>query len=411
MLIRRKAILGAASLTLLSYAILMIDFVQKTPVLSRLLRARRRGFAILHPNPIPQEELLASRCCEMFDLPILHHVNKDKNNSEETTATLGKDVEISIVYFSHMIKGGDSRYIVRKQMEDLKSTGLLERARLHLVFSSEAEEELIWSVNYINTCNLNPDTTRLYTHDQNLYEFPGIHLLWMLACRYPKDLFLYFHSKGVTHSSYYKGGRTAHELILFQDIIFAWRQIVQLFNHLDEIKTIGMSTGGPGWQWFNFWWARGSYLSTLVEPVITQDRFYYEYWLSRKSIQHRGDCPSNSEDIWFESAAAHHPFLEFSYGNKEEEKEITLDKISSNIPWSLSSAAISSTLYNRQEGEHEAAAMGPDSGHFSLHSCTSNMDNRLTDEEASEMLRRREAKYIHLASAAVMEPDPFIAEQ
>ena len=36
-----------------------------------------------------------------------------------------------------------------------------------------------------------------------------------------------------------------------------------------------------GWIWFNFWWARASYLKKLVEPVRSTRRHYYEDWLGR----------------------------------------------------------------------------------------------------------------------------------
>jgi hypothetical protein len=31
--------------------------------------------------------------------------------------------------------------------------------------------------------------------------------------------------------------------------------------------------------WFNFFWSRGSYLTTCEDPKITSDRYYYEKWL------------------------------------------------------------------------------------------------------------------------------------
>ena len=40
-----------------------------------------------------------------------------------------------------------------------------------------------------------------------------------------------------------------------------------------------MFPANGNWIWFNFWWARGTYLNTCEDPIITCDRYYYESWL------------------------------------------------------------------------------------------------------------------------------------
>jgi hypothetical protein len=32
----------------------------------------------------------------------------------------------------------------------------------------------------------------------------------------------------------------------------------------------------------NFWYARGSWIQSLIKPLKTNDRFYYEIWLSQR---------------------------------------------------------------------------------------------------------------------------------
>jgi len=120
---------------------------------------------------------------------------------------------------------------------------------------------------------------QLYTVNQNLFEFPGIHTVWNLACYHPDAMFLYFHSKG---SSYSHGvSRSKDEKRLFFETVSSWRFIIQLFELMPEVPAMGVSPAEKGWIWYNFWWARGSYLATRVEPGITmEDRYYYESWLA-----------------------------------------------------------------------------------------------------------------------------------
>ena len=41
----------------------------------------------------------------------------------------------------------------------------------------------------------------------------------------------------------------------------------------------GLAPANGGWQWFNFFWARGAHAAARPEPVATAERHYYEAWL------------------------------------------------------------------------------------------------------------------------------------
>jgi hypothetical protein len=47
--------------------------------------------------------------------------------------------------------------------------------------------------------------------------------------------------------------------------------------------------------WFNFFWIRGQYVSTLMKPVRTNDRFWYEKWNGRLSNANQCDGSYNLE--------------------------------------------------------------------------------------------------------------------
>ena len=73
--------------------------------------------------------------------------------------------------------------------------------------------------------------------------------------------------------------RPVIESWLFNGTIVPWRQVIKAFQGNETVDRIGMFSSPAGWMWFNFWWARASYLQTVVEPVRTTRRHYYESWL------------------------------------------------------------------------------------------------------------------------------------
>jgi len=150
---------------------------------------------------------------------------------------------------------------------------------------------------------------KLHVHESasNRFEYAGIHLVWRLACLRNNGVFLYFHSKGIGLRS---DGNTRwwQEEALMGSVVAPWRKVLHIFETNPNVNTIGLlsadgSCTNPGdtccrkprggYQWFNFWWARGVYLSRLVEPMITTHRHYYEEWLGMVK-QGGGDCPRQS---------------------------------------------------------------------------------------------------------------------
>ena len=76
-------------------------------------------------------------------------------------------------------------------------------------------------------------------------------------------------------------GRSTVESWLFDGTIVPWRAVIASFQSNATIEKAGMYPSQSGWVWFNFWWARVSYLKGIVEPVRTTRRHYYEDWLGR----------------------------------------------------------------------------------------------------------------------------------
>jgi hypothetical protein len=102
---------------------------------------------------------------------------------------------------------------------------------------------------------------------------------WELAQQHPSQNYitLYFHSKGIMRSH----ERTKIELQCFKTVIDQWKHALYIFNTFPLINKIGCSASKEGWCWYNFWFARNTYLSNIEEPIISENRYYYEDWLAR----------------------------------------------------------------------------------------------------------------------------------
>jgi len=116
--------------------------------------------------------------------------------------------------------------------------------------------------------------------NENEYEYRGILKVWEIGQIHnnKNDIILYFHSKGVTHNPSYEMNRNDHYNIILKDIA----KIKEIFTIFPKIDKIGYSAGGIGWIWYNFWYARGSYINNVEKPIKTDRRHYYEDWLGRQ---------------------------------------------------------------------------------------------------------------------------------
>lgn len=199
------------------------------------------------------------------------NINTTENILSEKITILNK---IKLVYFVFINQRSLWKNIVGGQLLQLNQTGLLDVAQLyvHIVCS---DDMITLVTNFIK--NIVNNAT-IYTSNTNQFEYRGIHLVWKLATEHPEDIYLYFHSKGMS----YNGDRTHDEQQIFQEVICPWKKVINIFNSDNNINKIGLTASVEGWLWFNFWWARGSYLSECEEPIISTNRYYYEDWLHRK---------------------------------------------------------------------------------------------------------------------------------
>jgi len=140
----------------------------------------------------------------------------------------------------------------------------------------------------------------------NEFEYRGILKVWELGQIHnnTNDVILYFHSKGLTHHKCYESNRNDNYNVILKDI----NKVYDIFTTFPSIDKIGYSSGGMGWIWYNFWYARGSYIYQVEKPIQTQRRHYYEDWLARKVI-------STDKIVDFERPFSYYPnTLQSCYG-------------------------------------------------------------------------------------------------
>lgn len=133
---------------------------------------------------------------------------------------------------------------------------------------------------------------------ENVYEYPGIRRVWELGQQIPRNeshtaLILYFHSKGMSNGENITEVRSDFEKELFATVIDPWKPITKIFQNKVDINKVGYQVSDTGFLWYNFWWARASYIHTLVCPIVIKEwraeqRFYYEQWL----------CMLDDKKIW-----------------------------------------------------------------------------------------------------------------
>jgi hypothetical protein len=190
------------------------------------------------------------------------------------------DPKIVIVYFFYVSNSSNWRAILSGQLLQLKGTGLLPEADLHIHITDTLGyfDEIRTIINRITPdANINRSAT-------NEFEYPAMKLIYDLAHENDDRTFLYFHSKGMTHNLH---SRSLEEITIFTETFENWRRNLQLMNKKNADK-MGLFTGEAGWIWYNFWFAKGSHISSLPMPQQSPNRYIYEEWVGGKELNSMG---------------------------------------------------------------------------------------------------------------------------
>jgi hypothetical protein len=203
-----------------------------------------------------------------------------KLKTENYGTYINNSSQIYIVYFIYINPDRNWKLILENQMKDLKEVNILEDNKLFVVISSSDDNNTFEAINIINTIFLGYNHNIEFTFEKNnLFEYSGIKKVYELALINPNKILIYFHSKGMVFHE--NKGRNKQENILTKTLFNSWNKTLSIFNKNNNINKIGLLPSDFNGVWFNFWWASSNYINKLEEPIITENRYYYELWLSK----------------------------------------------------------------------------------------------------------------------------------
>jgi len=225
--------------------------------------------------------------------------------------------KIIVVYYVYINRRSNWKAIVSGQLSDLKSFGLFDEADLYVHVTDPAGifEDVCTVISGI--CS----DVFISRSVENAFEYPGIRLVYELANKRSDTIFIYLHTKGM---SYNIQSRNVGEMILLTGTFRDWRRNIEIFRNL-SINKVGLLPAirsseekiprgkKSGWIWYNFWYARGTYLMKCGSPEVNTNRWYYEDWL--------GD-PHNSEELPANDCHSLLPQLNKTYFTAAEASDI-----------------------------------------------------------------------------------------
>jgi hypothetical protein len=191
-----------------------------------------------------------------------------------------------IIYFVSINPKRNWKSIISGQLNDLCNISILKNSHFIIVLTCENNKNLLSeSFNFI--CNIlsNKEGVSFVIdkYEDNKFEYHGIKVLYNYSIDNPDSIFLYIHSKGMYNVDNLNE-RSRTEKALTIETCTNWQGILNIFNAHTNIMRIGLFPDKNGIVWYNFFFARGSYLKTCENPIITDNRYYYENWLSTGKI-------------------------------------------------------------------------------------------------------------------------------
>lgn len=187
---------------------------------------------------------------------------------------------LTIVYFISINPNRNWREIILCQLNDLNNFNIIKNTHLKIILSCIENPLLNEAFSYIcNILNTMNDVSYIISiSSDNLYEYRGIKYLYDSAKENPSLIYLYIHTKGMYNVADLNK-RSITEKTLLHETVTNWKGILNLFETDKDLMKVSLFPDENGLSWYNFYFARGSYLANCEEPIITDNRYYYEHWL------------------------------------------------------------------------------------------------------------------------------------
>jgi len=238
-------------------------------------------------------------------------------------------MKVKIVYFAYLIPN-KWETIIREQLDSLKNLELYNEA-INIYMSVISDNEQLEKLKEILKNDYNK--VQIYNvYTDNYYEYPGIQALYKIAEDEDDIVLLYLHSKGMTSNQ--------HETrqYLFKYTIDNYKQYISEFNNNKNLDVAGAIPHKHGFVYFNFFWARSSYIRNYCSrPEISENRYIWEVWVgsefSRKkqiitySPIIKYDQVTNTDEVWnIHNRMIKDEYKEPKLENKENKESILENK-------------------------------------------------------------------------------------
>lgn len=282
---------------------------------------------------------------------------------------LQTNIKKILVYNIFVDGKSEFREIISGQVNDIIKFGLLEEVDLYVTATVTVDnfKHKEQAKKFISTVCEKAKSVEFFS--ENRFEYFGIRKVWYLAQIYHESIILYFHTKGISQKSI---SRNSIERILTSHSFKEWKLIIDIFHQNPEINKIGLfpseNSGSNiepwgGWVWYNFWWARGSYITRCPKPEISENRYYYESWLGlANNVSWKDDCFSliSFNKKYFSARDANNGAIALSFKNIKQ-----IETVGNNI--SLKKQTYQSSVYELELGTTISAVCGVKDGGFGFH--------------------------------------------
>lgn len=211
-----------------------------------------------------------------------------------------------VAFYNMYAAGPDYEGIVQNQINTIKRSGLINRLGkiFYATMGSSGESFEIDNPKYVHIAHYGDVGEEVQT----------LSLLYDFCYENPSSKVLYFHDKGSYHHSYAN--------VKICAILNCYVLNPYCIDALDDHDTCGWRISPTPFIHYsgNFWWARCSYINTLIHPMVqttnqtynelektlnecvgTRERYFAESWIGTAPTIHPADCMNSSIDtsyIW-----------------------------------------------------------------------------------------------------------------
>ena len=222
--------------------------------------------------------------------------------------------KIKFIYFCNCRISSLYPKIVKHHLRDLRQSGVDQNNNFSAIFvvcGTHKDVKIIQRIVHKiipNICNIpgsegeskckprqNKLEIRLF--ESSHFEHQGIRTLWNESVSSDdEDILVYAHCKSLSEINQTK--EVSHFSKVCSEIILRnLGTIHSLLKTFDSVEKVGISQGGNGWMWHNFFAAKARYLKTRPEPLLMNDRYYYEGWLGGYHFENNFKAPCRSKGL------------------------------------------------------------------------------------------------------------------